>query len=284
MSSETSTKTRRKGNPPAVQTAYHGRQPGGTRVEASRTAPGQVPDNGVRPWHLFVVGTLAASSAGALVTQGTRPANIVLVCLAIVAAGATGYGLYRTLWPLVASEADGGPEMVGGRTRAALEREKLLVLRAIKDLEFDRAMGKVAEADFQDMTARLRTRAMRLIRQLDTGAAGYRELIERELGARLGRIPAPAPASAGSDAGAPPGAPVSIDEAPVVQPDDRARPSIDSQTVPGPRAPLETHQEGTAGPLSDAAGASVTCPGCRTLNDPDARFCKTCGTRLTVLA
>ena len=32
--------------------------------------------------------------------------------------------------------------MVGQRTRAALEREKILTLRAIKELEFDRAMGK----------------------------------------------------------------------------------------------------------------------------------------------
>ena len=34
--------------------------------------------------------------------------------------------------------------MVGSQTRAALEREKNLVLRSIKELEFDRAMGKVA--------------------------------------------------------------------------------------------------------------------------------------------
>ena len=37
------------------------------------------------------------------------------------------------------------PEMVGERTRVALEREKNLVLRSIKELEFDHAMGKVGE-------------------------------------------------------------------------------------------------------------------------------------------
>ena len=74
--------------------------------------------------------------------------------------------------------------MLGGRTRAALEREKTLVLRAIKELEFDRAMGKVSEADWQEMTGRLRARAVRLIRQLDSGSAVYRDLIEKELSAR----------------------------------------------------------------------------------------------------
>ena len=49
--------------------------------------------------------------------------------------------------------------MLGGRTRAALEREKTLSLRSIKELEFDRAMGKVSEKDFAEMGARLRARA-----------------------------------------------------------------------------------------------------------------------------
>jgi hypothetical protein len=75
--------------------------------------------------------------------------------------------------------------MIGHRTRAALEREKHLTLRAIKELEFDRAMGKLAEADFVEMSSRLRTRAARIIRQLDAGA-GYRDQIERDLATRLG--------------------------------------------------------------------------------------------------
>ena len=68
--------------------------------------------------------------------------------------------------------------------RAVLEREKMLVLRSIKELEFDRAMGKVSTKDFDEMAGRLRARAMSLMRQLDT-EAGYRELIERELQAQV---------------------------------------------------------------------------------------------------
>ena len=80
------------------------------------------------------------------------------------------------------------------RTRAALEREKSLTLRAIKELEFDRAMGKLSEADFHEMSTRLRARAAGLIKQLDSGA-GYRDQIERDLAKRLadGAAPAVAP-------------------------------------------------------------------------------------------
>ena len=62
------------------------------------------------------------------------------------------------------------------RARAALEREKTLVLRSIKELEFDRAMGKVSAKDFDEMAGRLRARAMTLMKQLDAGGSGYREV------------------------------------------------------------------------------------------------------------
>ena len=73
-----------------------------------------------------------------------------------------------------------------------MEREKTLVLRSIKELEFDRAMGKVSEKDFSDMSGRLRSRAARLMRQLDAGA-GYRSEIEKEITKRIGEAPAQEP-------------------------------------------------------------------------------------------
>ena len=151
---------------------------------AARGPSGGDQQSSLRPWHLFFVATLAAASAGAVAVGGTSPANVVFVALAIVSAGTAAFALYGTIWPLVGPDAVPAPDMLGGRTRAALEREKALVLRAIKELEFDRAMRKVSEADFQDMGGRLRARAIGLIKQLDTGSAGYRELIEREISAR----------------------------------------------------------------------------------------------------
>ena len=75
--------------------------------------------------------------------------------------------------------------MIGQRTRVALEREKTLALRSIKELEFDRAMGRLSEDDFKEMSGRLRVRAARLIKQLDAGV-GYLQQIEQELQKRIG--------------------------------------------------------------------------------------------------
>jgi hypothetical protein len=161
---------------------------------ATRELPADDTVTGFQAWHLFLIGTLIASAAAAVAVRGTRPANVVFVCLTVLAAGAAGYAAYRAIRPLAYPDTLETPEMLGGRTRAALEREKTLVLRAIKELEFDRAMGKLSDADWQDMTARLRSRAIRVIRQLDTGGAAYRELIEKELVARQG---AAAPAAGG---------------------------------------------------------------------------------------
>ena len=158
----------------------------------------------VRPWHLFLAATLIVTGVGLIAVRGTSPVNLAFMALAIWSAGAAGFGLYRTVSPLLGPDAGPAPDMLGGRTRAALEREKALALRAIKELEFDRAMGKVSEADFQEMGGRLRARAVRLIQQLDDGGAGYRALIEREVAARqraAGRGEASAKATPASQVG-----------------------------------------------------------------------------------
>ena len=145
---------------------------------------------------MLVLGTMLAIAAGVFVTTGTPLINVVSVAIAIATVGLAAAGLYRTLMPLVTADAGEQTDMVGGRTRAALEREKMLVLRSIKEVEFDRAMRKISEADYQEMVTRLRSRAAGLLRQLDGGGLGYRELIERDLATRLGAVPAQ-PAVAG---------------------------------------------------------------------------------------
>jgi hypothetical protein len=166
-----------------------------------------------------------------VLARQSRPEHLVLISLTIGAAGFAAAALYRTLAPLAsAADAANVGEPLSEGLRTILEREKQLTLRAIKELEFDRAMGKVSPKDFDEMAGRLRARAMQLMRQLDA-EAGYRELIERELGARLRRSP-------------------------------------------GTGAPARPQAKPHAG-----AAAEPTCV-CGTANDPDAAFCKRCGTKL----
>ena len=138
-----------------------------------------------RPWHLFVLLGLLAATVAVVLVQPGDPVVLVLLVAAIGSASGVGFALCRTLWPLVGIHAEDQVQVIGGRTRAAIEREKTLVLRSIKELEFDRAMGKVSKPDFDVMKVRLRSQALALIKKLDADMPGYREAIEQELVTRL---------------------------------------------------------------------------------------------------
>jgi len=175
----------------------------------------------IRPWHVFVVLATMGACAAVLMARDNSPANLVMISLAVLAAGLVGLAVHRTLWPLVSAQDAHAGTGLGARARAALGREKALVLRAIKELEFDCAMGKVADADFEEMAGRLRARAIGLMKQLDAHPPGYRDVIEREVLARLAQAGVAVPERVGGE-----------------------------------------------------------CPGCGTRNDTDAKFCKSCGSRL----
>ena len=140
----------------------------------------------LQPWQLFTLAGLVGATITVFLSRGESPAGVIFLSLTVFAAAAVGIAALRTVRPLTAKAAADSTQVLGGRTRAALEREKALVLRSIKELEFDRAMGKVSEKDFGEMSARLRARAAGLMRQLDAGA-GYREQIEKEIEKRLGK-------------------------------------------------------------------------------------------------
>lgn len=142
--------------------------------------------NSFRPWHLFVLAAVLASPGAFVFVRPGDPVVFLFLVLAIGSAGGVGLAVYRMLWPLATADFKEQARFVGGRTRAALEREKTLILRSIKELEFDRAMSKVSAEDFYEMSHRLRARALTLMKQLDIEAPGYREVIERELAQRLG--------------------------------------------------------------------------------------------------
>jgi hypothetical protein len=152
--------------------------------DLSSVAPGAKEEPFLQPWQFFLLGGMLAATATVIVATGQSPANIVILSLTVVAVSFVGLGAYRMLSPLVNEQPD-VPVMIAGRTRLALEREKMLVLRSIKELEFDFAMGKVAKADFDEVSSRLRARALGLMRQLDAGG-GYREQIQEEVKRRLG--------------------------------------------------------------------------------------------------
>jgi hypothetical protein len=112
----------------------------------------------LQPWQFFVLAALGCATAVTFITRGQGVTSVVLLAVLMATAALIGLATLRTVRPLVSAEDD-RTAMVGHRTRVALEREKMLALRSIKELEFDRAMGKLSDADWKEMSGRLRARA-----------------------------------------------------------------------------------------------------------------------------
>jgi hypothetical protein len=217
-------------------------------------------DQGLEPWQFFVLASLICATAATVIARGQSATAVILLSVMMGTVCLVGIAVLRALRPLVSPEED-KTAMIGHRTRAALEREKLMTLRAIKELEFDRAMGKLSDADWQDMSTRLRARASGLMRQLDAGA-GYREQIESDLEKRL----AEAPAARSKDVPGPKMSPGPKDPA---YSDDSEGDTSGPNTSPGLKDPA----------YSDALTGNF-CTQCGTKNEGDAKFCKNCGHRL----
>ena len=175
-------------------------------------------DSSLQPWQFFVLAALGCATAVTFVVRNHGVVPVILLSVIMGTTALVGIAMLRVVRPLMNPHDDRGA-VVGRRLRVLLEQDKALALRTIKELEFDRAMGKISEEDFREMSTRLRARATRLMKQLDAGG-GYRAQIERDLAKRLG------------DAG------------------------------------------------EKAERAARSCSNCSTHNDPDARFCKNCGTQL----
>ncbi len=133
---------------------------------------------------------IPAIGGAAAVGYGLGPAQLLfgppLVVLGLggVVLGVTSVLLYRILEPLLRPEAV-DPETPRGPVRIReLEHEKQAVLKAIREIEFDYQMRKIAEPDYRELSQRYRARAMRLMRELEAGD-DYRTLIEQELKARM---------------------------------------------------------------------------------------------------
>ena len=117
----------------------------------------------------------------------TAPA--VFSCLGFLALVAIVLNLWRTGASVAAPEPDEDTWGLPIGARGELEKEKRSLLKAIKEAEFDREMGKLSQADADAMIRTYRARAIEVIKELerlDEGEAGsVRERIEREVQARL---------------------------------------------------------------------------------------------------
>jgi hypothetical protein len=133
-----------------------------TEPASAEASAGRAP---FQPWQFYILLSMMAATAAVVVSRNTHPVALLLLSAAVIFAGFVGIAFHRSLLGFFGQPSP--PPVRGARARAELEREKALILRSIKELEFDRNTGKLSEADFNEIGGRLRARALALMQDLD---------------------------------------------------------------------------------------------------------------------
>ena len=226
------------------------------------------------------MGIPLATVGGAIVTGfviGLGPAILVL-------AAGTLLGVIALLWASLRTLSGDAPlptdlEAIAVRSRKVdnLGEQKRRVLRALKDLELEHSVGKIDDKDYASLGDRFRQDAKALMREMDEQIDPFREeaerLAKRHLEKRgLGESDDDsAPVMAAKDS------PVDDEEEAPVAIVPPAKPSKPGKTKRASKPKEPTASAATAG----APPKRVACPKCDVSNEPDAAFCKKCGTALT---
>jgi ribosomal protein L40E len=196
---------------------------------------------------VVAVGIPSVAIAGAAIVGAVSNVGSALL---VLASGAL-LGTVALLWASLRTLSGDAPlpaDLDGQVARTGLidplEERKHRVLRALKDLEAERALGKIDSSDYEEIVGRYRSEAKEILRDIDEKAAPARAEAEKMAAAYLAQHSQTEEASA--PAPAPPPAPAPI-----------AR-----MTVP----------------------TRIACAQCGESNEPDAAFCKKCGSNVRARA
>jgi hypothetical protein len=139
-----------------------------SRAPRPSSSDRDTPFAGVPPWQIYALLGMLAAAAAVWVSRHTHPLALVLLSAAAMATALVALTIHRAVAALLGGPGEIAP--LRERQREILEKEKLLVLRSIKELEFDRAMGKIDDADFTEIVSHLRARALTLMQDLERAA------------------------------------------------------------------------------------------------------------------
>lgn len=208
------------------------------------------------PWFMAAV-VAGAVTTGALVSVGTGVLVVAggLICAVLV----LGYLAVDALLSPEDAPATGAD--VQQSELAELERDKAAILQSIRDLENERDLGKVSAADFQNLDAFFRKRAIEVMKKIDRDLSSFHKRAEAMVAERIERSkrePAAAPVAAAP-------APVAADPWPVSTP---------ARTCGACATPVDSDSV-----FCKKCGKRVTCA-CGAPLDADSVFCKKCGAKV----
>lgn len=136
----------------------------------------------IRPYLVYAPGVVLLASLGVGYVYGPALAILTLAVCSLALAIAM---LWESLRAAFGETALTPEEAFSIGAPSAEEEQKRAVLRAIKDLDFEHAVGKISDEDYRRYRARYRREAKRLLRLIDEQAAPERIKVEALVGRRL---------------------------------------------------------------------------------------------------
>lgn len=216
------------------------------------------------------------ASLGVAVVMSAGPALLVLAAGILLGTIALFWASLRTLTGDAPLPEDLEHATFDTSHDALAERKKML-LRALKDLESEKAVAKIDEQDYAELAATYRDEIKDIMRAMDTSIAPHYAAAEALLEKHLAKVglaeEAAAPEATDDD-----DASESADDAD----ENRAGDDDDADDDDAGESAGDTDDAGEnrAEPVA-AAAEKRACDACGTLNDADAKFCKSCGKTLT---
>ena len=116
------------------------------------------------------------------------PWLLILVAVAGLLGGLASLWLSLSL-ALSGEGAVGFGAAVSHSARLALLNEKEALLQEIQDVAFEHEAGKLSDADYEELNAKLRARARHVLQALDAEVEGFRAEAEALIARRVGKEP-----------------------------------------------------------------------------------------------
>ncbi len=152
--------------------------------------------------------------------------------------------MWTSVQSLTGSASLGFEEALGMGAPSKVEEQKRSVLRALKDLEFERSVGKISAEDYSELSAKYRAEAKRLMQTLDDSQGPARAQVEALLAKRLRREGLADVVEA------------KLNAEPAVKGDEPAAPSSENAPADAPEAPSAESSEQTEQPRKESEDAS----------------------------
>lgn len=183
----------------------------------------------------------------------------------LVLTGGTLLGVIAVFWAslrVLSGEVTLGGDLQGPEPpRSVLDTlgaRKTMLVRALKDLDNERAIGKLEDEDYAQLSQTYRSELKGVLREIDATLEPHRAEAEALAASYLAKVRGHVPIAERTREGA-----------------SEAEDELDHEDEDGaPRVPAST----------DDASPRIACGACAVSNDPDARFCKGCGGALEPLA